>query len=100
MGGGAILDFLLTEEFWIEAIITGCISAAAVIIAGMTTWNYYWRKLGDDVKEVKDQANKRWTEHEKLSSEHQNIRDNMSQEYMDIKSDITQILMLLQNFKR
>ena len=116
------MDFLLTEGFWMEAIITACISAAAVIIAGMMIWNYYLRKLVNDVKEVKDQANERRTEHEKLSREHQYIRDNMSrehqyirdnmsrehqyirdnmsQEYMDIKSDITQILILLQSFKR
>lgn len=72
-------DFLLTGEFWMETIISACISAAGAVLAAMLAWNYYLKKMSEDVKEIKGQADSRREEHQKLSGEHQDIRDKVLQ---------------------
>lgn len=76
-------DFLLTGEFWMETIISACISAGGAVIAAMLAWNYYLKRTSEDVKEIKGQADGRREEHQKLSGEHQDIRDKVMQVLME-----------------
>ncbi len=80
MEGENMYNFLLTGEFWMETIIiSACISAAGAVLAAMLAWNYYLKKTSEDVKEIKGQADSRREEHQKLSGEHQDIRDKVLQ---------------------
>lgn len=94
-----MFECLLTEEFWMEVVLSACISAGAVILAAMLTWNHYMRTLSDDVKSIQNQENGRREEHKELSGEHKDLsRDlyeanrELSREHQDIRDNVKQLL--------
>lgn len=87
--------FLMTEEFWMEVVLSACISAGAVMLAAVLTWNHYMRTLADDVKSIKNQENGRREEHKDLSGEHKDLsgeHKDLSREHLDIRDNVKQLL--------
>ncbi len=76
-------EFLLQEEFWLEAIVGAVITTLGTILVAVISYNYKIRKAFEDIAEIK--------KHEGLSKEHESLskeHERLAKKYVQILDGI------------
>lgn len=82
-------DFIFSEEFWMNAIISALITAVTTIIGAIIVYNYkiktVYKNSEDILKEQRELSQGKTKEHNALSREHSDILHNMAAVNSEVK---------------
>lgn len=92
-------DFLLTEAFWMDTIISSIIAGISAIIGSIIVYQYNIRKIVDNTNQIPKNKEKMVEEHSLLSKEHLSLakdHDSLSKDQGEIKQVVTKMNDILQ----
>lgn len=79
-------EFILTEVWWMEALISSLITAVVTIVGSLVVYNYKMSKIIDNTDtlisnddSLKEGQHGLFNDHHKLSKEHQEIKNDIKQ---------------------